>query len=82
LSFGTSQSVTVTCKKASIADSLATSIANYVNGDSSEDAVNNALEVAENYKEYLYGVLIIKEDFIGKIGKLPEIISTKPFDIS
>ncbi|MCC7553424.1 MAG: UPF0280 family protein [Methanobacteriaceae archaeon] len=81
LSFGESESVTVVSKKASYADSLATSIANHVKGFENEEAIQNALEIAENFKEYFDGVLIIKEGNVGTLGKLPKIVSTKPFDI-
>ena len=82
LSLGDSDCVTVISDKASFSDALATKIANYVKGNSNEDGVNNGLEIAENYTEYFTGALIIKEDSIGTIGHLPEIVSTKPFDIN
>ncbi|MDL2246740.1 UPF0280 family protein [Methanobrevibacter sp. OttesenSCG-928-K11] len=81
LSFGESESVTVLSNKASYSDSLATAIANEVTGNSYEESLNNALNFAEEFREYFQGVLIINGDFVGKIGKLPEIISTKSFDI-
>ncbi|WP_409199507.1 UPF0280 family protein [Methanobrevibacter sp. DSM 116169] len=81
ISFGSSESVTAISKKASYADGLATSIANAVNGTTSEDAINNAILKAEKYKDYFEGVLIIKEDKVATIGKLPEMISTNDFDI-
>ena len=81
ISFGKSDSVTVIAKSPSIADGLATRIANEVNGQTSEDKVTNALEAAENYKEHYEGILIISEKNIGTIGKLPEIVETNEFDI-
>lgn len=81
ISFGTSDSVTVISKSASLADGLATRIANDVVGQTSEDKVANALETSENFKEYIHGVLIISDDNIGTIGKLPKIVETKEFKI-
>ena len=82
ISFGTSDSVTVIAKSASIADGLATRIANDVVGQTSEDKVENALETSENFKEHFKGVLIISDDNIGTIGKLPKIVETGEFDMT
>lgn len=81
ISFGESDSVTVISKSPSLADGLATRIANDVTGETSEDKVSNALETAENFKEYYEGILIISEDNIGTIGKLPDIVETDEFDV-
>ncbi|WP_407424894.1 UPF0280 family protein [Methanobrevibacter sp.] len=82
ISFGTSDSVTVIARSPSIADGLATRIANDVTGQTSEDKVSNALETSENFKEFFNGALIISEDSIGTIGKLPKIVETSKFDIN
>ncbi|WP_299523441.1 UPF0280 family protein [uncultured Methanobrevibacter sp.] len=81
ISFGQSDSVTILSKKASIADGLATRIANEIIGETSEDKVYRGLEVSENYKEFFEGALIISQDHIGTIGTLPKIIETKEFKI-
>lgn len=81
ISFGQSDSVTVISKSPSVADGLATRIANDVTGESSQDKVANALETAENYKEFFEGILIISDKNIGTIGKLPKIIETNEFTI-
>lgn len=82
ISFGTSDSVTVISKSASIADGLATRIANDVAGETSEDKVANALETSENFKEHFQGVLIISDENIGTVGKLPKIVETNEFHIN
>ena len=82
ISFGTSDSVTVIARSPSIADGLATRIANDVTGQTSEDKVANALETSENFKEFFNGALIISDDSIGTIGKLPKIVETSKFDIN
>ena len=81
ISFGDSDSVTVISKSSSIADGLATRIANEVNGETSEDKVSNGLECCENYKEFFEGVLIISQGNVGTIGKLPKIVETNEFDV-
>ena len=68
-------------KSASIADGLATRIANEINGESSEDKVSNGLECGEDYKEFFEGALIISDNHVGTIGKLPKIVETKEFDV-
>ena len=81
ISFGTSDSVTVISKSASIADGLATRRAKEINGESSEDKVSNGLECGEDYKEFFEGALIISDNHVGTIGKLPKIVETKEFDV-
>ena len=81
ISFGSADSVTVISRSPSIADGLATRIANDVYGTTSEDKVTKALETSENFKEFFDGVLIISDDNIGTVGKLPEILETNEFDV-
>lgn len=73
-SFGESDATIVFAKNASIADSLATRIGNYANGEDDESIVNNAMEKAEDYREYFDGVMIIKNDMLAKIGHIPKIV--------
>jgi hypothetical protein len=82
ISFGMADSVTVISPSASIADGLATRIANDVKGHTSEDRVSNAAETAENYSEFFDGVLIICADSIATVGRLPRIVETDKFDIN
>ena len=67
ISFGYADSVTVLSKKASVADGLATKIANEAVGQNSEDKVSNALEASENYKDLFEGVLIISQDNVESV---------------
>ncbi len=76
ISFGQSDSVTVIGKSPSLADGLATRIANDVYGETSEDKVTHAVETAEHFKEFFEGVLIISQDNVGTVGKLPKIVKT------
>ena len=82
ISFGSSDSVTVLSKSPSLADGLATRIANDVVGEDSESKVSNALETCENLKEFFDGVLIISDENVGSIGRLPRIVESKEFNIS
>ncbi len=81
ISFGKSDGVTVISRYPSVADGLATRIANEINGETSEDKVSNGLECGENYREFFDSVLIISENNVGTIGKLPKIVETKEFDV-
>ena len=82
ISFGQSDSVTVISKSPSVADGLATRIANDVSGESSQDKVYNSLETAENFKEFFDAALIISNDNVGTVGKMPKIVQTQEFDVN
>lgn len=76
ISLGRADSVTVFADKSSIADALATSIANEANGDIDSDAVQNCLDKADNYKEYFRGVMIVVGESAGTVGKIPKLVET------
>ena len=82
ISLGMADSVTVLSKSASLSDGLATRIANDVCGNSSEDKVSNALETADDYREFFEGVLIISDENVGTVGRLPNIVETTKFDFN
>ena len=79
ISFGDSDSVSVVSNSASISDGLATRIANEVNGINSNEAISNALEFCEEYRELFQGVLIIAGGNVGTIGRLPKLVKTSEF---
>ena len=81
ISYGRSDCVTVIANQASVADGLATSIANNVNGKLDKDAVENGLFAAEEFRKHFIGALIIVGESIGTIGKLPKIIETQNTEI-
>ena len=81
ISFGQADSVSVVSNSPALSDGLATRIANEVSGRDSETKVANALECCENYKEFFEGVLIISQDNVGVIGRLPEIVETDEFSL-
>lgn len=74
-SFGKTDATIVFSKTANIADSLATRIANYGNGETDEEIVQNALEKAEKYDEHYDGVIVIKGEYLAKTGHIPKIVS-------
>ncbi|RBQ22763.1 hypothetical protein ALNOE001_15490 [Candidatus Methanobinarius endosymbioticus] len=76
ISYGRSDCVTVIAKEASVADGLATSIGNKVNGKLDSDAVENGIVYAKKFKNHFIGALIIVGESIGTIGKLPKIVET------
>ena len=82
ISLGMADSVTVLSKSPSLADGLATRIANDAYGDTSEDKVSNALETADNYMEFFEGALIISDGNVATIGRLPRIVETSKFDFN
>ncbi len=81
ISFGKSDCVTVISKSSSVADGFATRIANAVQGKDSETKIYNALETAENYREFFKSVLIISDKHVGSIGKLPKIVESNEFKV-
>ena len=71
ISFGESDAVTVFAKNTFVADAAATSIGNEVKGEIAE-SVEKGIEFAK--KLPVDGVMIIRGDYIGTYGELPEIV--------
>ena len=82
ISFGASDSVTVISPSPSVADGLATRIANDVKGIDGESKVSNAAETAEEFRQHFTGVLIICGDSVATVGRLPKIVETDKFEIN
>lgn len=76
ISLGKADSVTVFADESSIADALATSIANEAEGDLEQDAVQNCLDKADDFKSYFRGVMIVVGESAGTIGKIPKLVKT------
>ena len=76
ISFGHADSVTVFAKEASVADALATSIANEVKGKLDNDAVSNGLARADDFRDHMQGVLVIVGESAGMVGKIPKLVKT------
>lgn len=73
-SFGKTDATIVLGTEASVCDSLATKIGNCGNGEDDEEIVNNSLEKAEDYLEYCDGVIVIKGEYLAKVGHIPKIV--------
>jgi ApbE superfamily uncharacterized protein (UPF0280 family) len=76
ISFGRADSVTVFAEEASIADALATSIANHARGERDYDAVQNSLERAEDFRKSMRGVLVVVGESAGTLGRIPKLVQT------
>jgi ApbE superfamily uncharacterized protein (UPF0280 family) len=76
ISFGRADSLTVFANEASIADALATSIANNAVGKKDHDAVQKALERADDFRKSIQGVLVVVGESAGTIGKIPKLVQT------
>lgn len=76
ISFGWADSVTVFANEASVADALATSIANKALGDSGEEIVTNSLERADDFRDLLRGVMVVVGESAGTLGKIPQLVKT------
>ena len=76
ISLGNADSVTIFADEASVADALATSIANEAKGDTEQDAVQNCLDKADDFKPYFRGVIIVVGEAAGTVGKIPKLIKT------
>jgi ApbE superfamily uncharacterized protein (UPF0280 family) len=76
ISFGRSDSVTVFADESSIADALATSIANFAVGETDHDAVQKSIERAEDFKNLMKGVLVVVGENAGTLGNIPKLVQT------
>ena len=76
ISFGRSDSVTVFASQSSLADALATSIANNAQGITNQDAVQNCLDRADDFKEHFRGIMVVVGEHAGTIGKIPQLVKT------
>ncbi|MEG3225239.1 MAG: hypothetical protein BME94_06925 [Methanobacteriales archaeon Met13] len=76
ISFGRADSVTVFASQSSVADALATSLANQAQGNSDGEAVQNSLSKAEELKEFFRGVMVVVGESAGTLGKIPKMVET------
>jgi uncharacterized protein len=76
ISFGRADSATVFTSDASVADALATSIANHATGGKEVELVENSLSHAEKLREHFRGVLVVVGESAGTIGKIPKMVET------
>ncbi|KXA90658.1 hypothetical protein AKJ62_00320 [candidate division MSBL1 archaeon SCGC-AAA259D14] len=74
ISFGDSDAVTVVADECSIADAVATGVANEVKGDDIESSIKRGLDRADDIPE-IEGCLIVRGESMGRVGRLPKILS-------
>ncbi|MDD3753343.1 MAG: UPF0280 family protein [Methanobacterium sp.] len=77
ISFGKADSVTIFASHASIADALATSIANHATGNGNREIIENCLEKAEEFREYFRGLMVVVGEAAGTLGKIPKLVETE-----
>ena len=73
ISLGQSDAVTIFAKNAALADAAATKVGNAVKGEDIEKSIKKGLDVV-NELEGVRGAFISRENKVGQIGKLPQLI--------
>jgi ApbE superfamily uncharacterized protein (UPF0280 family) len=73
LSFGFADSATVIADNAALADAAATAVCNAVEDEDLEISIQKGLKVASTIQG-VRGALIVRDDHVGMVGRLPEII--------
>ncbi|MCJ7423125.1 UPF0280 family protein [Candidatus Bathyarchaeota archaeon] len=83
ISFGEANSVTIFANSAGVADRAATAVCNTVRGKDVKSSVQNGLEYAKKFSNIIRGAMIIREENVGSIGKIPQLLRVKKgLDIS
>lgn len=73
-SYGQADTVTIFADNAAIADAVATRVGNSVRGNDIEGSIGKALEIVDSL-EKVQGAFISRGKFVGKTGKIPELVS-------
>lgn len=81
LTFGEADAVTIIAENAALGDAASTSICNEVKGNNVKDSIKRALELTKKIKGVMGGI-IIQGQYIGTIGKIPQIISIEGLEKS
>lgn len=74
VSFGEADAVVITADEASVADAVATAVANKVSGSEIEKSVKKGLDKADDIPE-IRGCMIIRDEQVGVVGKIPRILT-------
>jgi ApbE superfamily uncharacterized protein (UPF0280 family) len=72
-SFGDADAVTIFANNAGIADAAATAVANLITGDNFKGVIRQGIDRALSI-DGVKGVFILYHGFVGKAGKVPELI--------
>ena len=73
ISLGEADAVTIFAQNATLADGAATRIANLVKGNDIEKSIKKALDAIDDI-EGINGAFISRENKVGQVGKLPQLI--------
>ncbi|MHA1578958.1 MAG: UPF0280 family protein [Candidatus Freyarchaeota archaeon] len=73
ISFGEADAATIIADNAALADAAATAVGNAVQGEDFEKSVQKGLETAETIRG-VRGSLIIRGEYAGIVGKLPQLV--------
>jgi ApbE superfamily uncharacterized protein (UPF0280 family) len=79
ISLGEADAAIVIANSATIADSAATQLGNFIKKDDPEGSVQRTLEVADGIHE-IKGCLIFIDNLVGRVGKLPEMVELEHYD--
>ncbi len=78
VSLGFADAVTVFAKDTSIADCFATKIGNEIKENFGKEEIEKVLkELWKSARKYIDGVIVVKDDIVGRIGKIPKLRKVK-----
>ncbi len=77
LSFGQADAATVFADTAGVADGAATAICNAVRGSDVEASVRDGLAYAKGFIGLIRGVVVVREKYVGSVGKIPQLINVE-----
>ncbi len=76
VSFGYSDASVVVGRDASVADALATALGNRIEENISRERLEMIVgDFYDEFRDYINGLLVVKDDLIALAGKLPEIVA-------
>ncbi len=75
VSFGYADAATILGKDASVADALATALCNRIKAEfGREDLEATLREFYDDYRKYIDGAIVIKDDLVAIAGSVPQIV--------
>ena len=78
ISFGYADAVTIFAEDCCIADAFATALANEIKEDFKQKEIEETLRrFWKKAKDYVEGAIVVKDECIGFIGNIPEIVEAK-----
>ncbi len=78
ISFGFADAVTIFSEDCCIADAFATALANEIKEDFKQKEIEKTLNSFWNMaKNYVKGAVVVKDEYIGFVGKIPKLVKAK-----